>query len=324
VTTLSVNALAAPGEGLAELGCLDWILSCQHQNVHPFTGAAPGGWGWTDLSGGVPDADDTSGALLALAAFKSEVSEKQASRIDAAARPGVRWLLRLQNSDGGWPTFCRGWGKLPFDRSGVDLTAHALRALRAWQACVEPARAFQQVVERGLAFLASQQRPNGSWVPLWFGNQHRPDEENPVYGTARVLLAYRDFGLVDSDPARRAIDWLASQQNPDGGWGFKPSDLGGPSRPASSVEETAVALEALVSTPIDPSHGPIVARGIDWLVAAVESGRHWQSSPIGFYFAKLWYYEKLYPVAFTASTLGQALRRFQIESNLPASRHKHH
>ena len=22
------------------------------------------------------------------------------------------WLLKLQNRDGGWPTFCRGWGKL--------------------------------------------------------------------------------------------------------------------------------------------------------------------------------------------------------------------
>src|SRR5262249_58268730 len=48
------------------------------------------------------------------------------------ALAGLRWLGELQNRDGGWPTFCRGWGKLPFDRSGSDLTAHALRALRAW------------------------------------------------------------------------------------------------------------------------------------------------------------------------------------------------
>jgi hypothetical protein len=40
----------------------------------------------------------------------------------------VRWLLDLQNGDGGIPTFCRGWGALPFDRSAPDLTAHALRA----------------------------------------------------------------------------------------------------------------------------------------------------------------------------------------------------
>jgi hypothetical protein len=35
-----------------------------------------------------------------------------------------------------------------------------------------------------------QQRADGSWVPLWFGNQDHPAEENPVYGTAKVLLAY--------------------------------------------------------------------------------------------------------------------------------------
>ena len=41
---------------------------------------------------------------------------------------GLKWLLGLQNSDGGIPTFCRGWGTLPFDRSSPDLTAHAIRA----------------------------------------------------------------------------------------------------------------------------------------------------------------------------------------------------
>ncbi|MEZ6078622.1 MAG: hypothetical protein R3C56_24000 [Pirellulaceae bacterium] len=44
-----------------------WLLACQHRRRHAFTGANPGGWGWTDLSGAVPDADDTPAALLALA-----------------------------------------------------------------------------------------------------------------------------------------------------------------------------------------------------------------------------------------------------------------
>jgi squalene-hopene/tetraprenyl-beta-curcumene cyclase len=38
--------------------------------------------------------------------------------------------------------------------------------------------------------------------------------------------------------------------------------------------------------------------------------RHREPSPIGLYFAKLWYYEKLYPLIFTVSALGQALRAF--------------
>jgi len=40
---------------------IDWLLDQQHRVEHPYTHAAPGGWAWTDLSGGVPDADDTSG-----------------------------------------------------------------------------------------------------------------------------------------------------------------------------------------------------------------------------------------------------------------------
>ena len=43
-----------------------WLMDQQYRGVHPFTGAAPGGWAWTDLPGGMPDADDTAGALVAL------------------------------------------------------------------------------------------------------------------------------------------------------------------------------------------------------------------------------------------------------------------
>ena len=55
------------------------------------------------------------------------------ARVRDAAAAGVRWLLDLQNRDGGMPTFCRGWTGLPFDRSGPDLTAHAVRAWCAWR-----------------------------------------------------------------------------------------------------------------------------------------------------------------------------------------------
>jgi len=70
VTTLSVNALAAAGD-LESLDTrsqiLDWLLKQQYTERHPYTGADPGGWAWTDLAGGVPDCDDTPGAILALA-----------------------------------------------------------------------------------------------------------------------------------------------------------------------------------------------------------------------------------------------------------------
>ncbi|HOZ07838.1 MAG TPA: aminotransferase class V-fold PLP-dependent enzyme, partial [candidate division Zixibacteria bacterium] len=100
----------------------------------------------------------------------------------------------------------------------AELTAHALRALNAWRDWF-PDRDIEDATERGLEFLAKRQRSDGSWCPLWFGNQYRADEENPVYGTARVLLAYRDLGQIDSSPARRGLLWLMKNADCGGGWG---------------------------------------------------------------------------------------------------------
>src|ERR1700753_2027547 len=101
----------------------------------------------------------------------------------------------LQNSDGGLPTFCRGWGVLPFDRSGSDLTAHAIRAMPR----------DEKTTSRAMTYLARQQCPDGSWLPRWFGNQHAPDDVNPVYGTSRVLAAYRDLQLTDRSECQRGV-----------------------------------------------------------------------------------------------------------------------
>ena len=304
-TTLALNALE---EDAAQTPAgLDWLLECQNRQVHPYTGCAPGGWGWSDLSGSVPDVDDTSGALLALAAWPATGAD--IGRIDSAAEAGIGWLLDLQNSDGGWPTFCRGWGTMPFDRSGSDLTAHALRALAAWRPRLTNGERIATATRRGLKYLARQQQPDGSWLPLWFGNQDHPDEENPVYGTARVLLAYRDLNLLETSQARRGRQWLVSHQNADGGWGGWATT--GDAR--SCVEETALAVEALASLAESDQAAESEAAlraGVDWLVAAVEAKSHVECSPIGFYFAKLWYYERLYPLTFVAAALRQAARKY--------------
>src|SRR4029450_5181435 len=128
----------------------------------------PGGWAWTDLPGGVPDADDTSGALLAL----SHLGETDSIKVLDAAENGIRWLLGLQNRDGGWPTFCRGWGALPFDRSAPDITAHVLRALRAadyaplWESSEGRSPRVRRAIDRGFTYLARPQRSDGAWLPL--------------------------------------------------------------------------------------------------------------------------------------------------------------
>ncbi len=302
-TTLSIQALAAASGEVGALGCTDWLLDCQHDQWHPYTSAAPGGWGWSDASGAVPDADDTAGALLALAALEQSAAQSGRERIRREAADGVRWLLDLQNPDGGWPTFCRGWGKLPFDRSGPDLTAHAQRALAAWSGLANQSERIHAAVAAGMDFLNQCQRADGSWVPLWFGNQHHPEEENPVYGTARVLLAYRDLGKIRSTAAQQALRWLCASRGLDGGWG-----CGLPDRGPSSVEETALAVEALLSDLDNSAIRAAAEGGIGWLIRAIEEGRHREPAPIGFYFAKLWYHEALYPMIFAVAALGRAVR----------------
>ena len=293
VTTLSVNALADDLSEEAVEPIRDWLLQQQYRVQHPYTDADPGGWAWTDLPGGVPDADDTPGAILALLQLAGRTGERPGAELLDAIEAGLGWLLTLQNSDGGWPTFCRGWGRMPFDRSSPDISAHVLRSLEAARPYMPGlARRLDRAVERGFTFLTDCQRDDGAWVPLWFGNQNVSDDENPTYGTARVLLAWQ--GLRDSaEPACRGRKWLCDVQNSDGGWG-------GDADVSSSVEETALAVEALAG--VSEARG-VVERGIDWLIVQVECGTWTKSSPIGFYFARLWYFEKLYPLIFTVAAL---------------------
>jgi squalene-hopene/tetraprenyl-beta-curcumene cyclase len=367
VTTLSVNALGPDLPDEAREPILRWLLDQQYKEVHPFTGADPGGWSWTDLPGGVPDADDTPGVILAIlelvrgrdprdsaqnqtplltptvregserqstpdtsltvgASVSSPLPEQLVAEAHEAVRRGVTWLLDLQNRDGGWPTFCRGWGTLPFDRSSPDITAHVIRALMAstdaydreiwgrisWvnesDLIQEEGRAFN-AQNRAWRFFKRMHAADGSWEPLWFGNQHASDQTNRTYGTSKVLMAWRwiycDGSMVLGErfepkgPHRRALNWLLRVQNPDGGFG---GDVHCP----SSVEETALAVEVLLS---DPSESSQVAawRGLLWLIERVEDGTYREPTPIGFYFAKLWYFESLYPLIFTVAALRRAV-----------------
>jgi squalene-hopene/tetraprenyl-beta-curcumene cyclase len=306
VTTLSISALAEADA----LGCVNtdalrrWLLAQQSTREHPFTHAAPGAWAWTPLSGGVPDADDTAGALIALRHLGPPAPSET-----AAAAAAARWLLGLQNRDGGIPTFCRGWGTLPFDRSTPEITAHALRAWSVWFPHFDQPlqREILQAATRAVAYLVSSQRRDGSWVPLWFGNESAPDQDNPVYGTARTLSALESAVARDHPGASAcrdaAVAYLLRSQNTDGGWG-------GHATVPSSIEETGVTVSALslvAHARIDGRLDDACQRGARWLAQATADPRI-AAAPVGLYFARLWYYEDLYPIVFALAGLAAARR----------------
>lgn len=339
VTTLSLNALRGrPSNALSavdeeatknhEAKVCEWLLAQQFKTLHPYTQSPPGGWAWTDLPGGVPDADDTAGALRALHQLKAHDPI-----VVRAAQSGVEWLLQLQNRDGGIPTFCRGWGTLPFDWSSPDLTAHALRAWLVWfnQCNVGLQTRLGRAVTSAVDYLFSSQRSDGSWVPLWFGNEWMGEDENPVYGTSRVLVALQDLlsycqasgegnALNPSRSMRASMmeegaGWLVRNQLADGGWGALEANK-------ASIEETALAVEALAAVIHSLKTGKEAVetslfRGVEWLLSRVRAGDFPEPAPVGFYFAKLWYWEKLYPLIFSLSAF-KAVRNL-IKTRLEAA-----
>ncbi len=254
------------------------------KDVHPFTGARHGGWGWSDLSGSVPDGDDTSGALIALHHLTHGTVSKEIEE-------GLKWLMWLQNNDGGMPTFCKGWGKLPFDRSTPDITAHAMLAMGLWIPSLngQIKRDVQRSYNRMLRWMQGTANDAG-WTPLWFGDQDATDEKAPVYGTATVI----DYLMQSNQPEGKAlaeskVQFLINCQNEDGGWG-------GNKGVCSKVTFTSRALAALAHFP--DRYEENKQKGWEYLYERYKAGTLYVPEPIGLYFSRLWYSEDLYNVTF--------------------------
>jgi squalene-hopene/tetraprenyl-beta-curcumene cyclase len=106
-----------------------------------------------------------------------------------------------------------------------------------------------------------------------------------------------------AEMSRRGVRWLADAQNADGGGG-------GARGVRSSIEETGVALSGLASAAArDDRLTLAIGRGCEWLIDATASAN--EASPIGLYFARLWYYEELYPLIFALHGLAAARRALQ-------------
>lgn len=307
VTTLSIKALGDNLFSIFNPESIDLLkqhlLKLQYKNTHPFNGAIPGGWGWTNYAGSVPDADDTPGAILALLEMYQGRDDETKAIID-----GCNWLVNLQNNDGGIPTFCKGWGRLPFDQSCADLTGHTLLALIRSVDVLDykiPAlqkATFKKCIKRATIYLQKNQHRLGLWMPLWFGNQKTSDKKNPVYGTAKVAAYLQDClkcKWIDYKLRAElqlmltsAQNYLLKQQNSDGSWGGYQGIEG-------TIEETSLAICALAKRNKDAC-----TKGFSWLEKEYNTNKL-RSKPIGLYFATLWYDEKLYPLIFYI----EALRR---------------
>jgi len=223
---------------------------------------------------------------------------------------GCKWLISLQNSDGGFPTFCRGWSRLPFDSSCADLTGHALAALISTldklgdEVSLAQQKLFRKSILKAAEYLRKVQNSTGYWLPLWFGNQNNQNKTNPVYGTAKVCVYLEDClknKVLDSNLKNSlgkmivaAQSYLLEQQNLDGSWGGSIGIQG-------SIEETSLALCALTNT-----DEKACLNGFQWLANEFQLNGI-TSKPIGLYFATLWYDEKLYPLVYYIEALRKHL-----------------
>jgi squalene-hopene/tetraprenyl-beta-curcumene cyclase len=274
-TGLAVLALRDSGLGPehpALASAAEWLLNEEVTVPGDWTirtpDLPPGGWAFEFQNDLYPDVDDTVVVALAL---------RRSHRGHEAVERGLRWAAGMQSRSGGWGAFDVDneafWlYKLPFcdfgkvtDEPSADVTAHALEALA-------PEGGYEDEVRRGLDWLLAEQEPDGSWFGRW-GVNH-------VYGTGAALPALEACGLPSGHPAfRRAVAWLDSVQNADGGFGEDIRSYADPvwrGRGQSTPSQTAWALLAYVAA--DEADRPGARRAAEWICAAQRSNGDWDET----------------------------------------------
>jgi squalene-hopene/tetraprenyl-beta-curcumene cyclase len=312
-TALTLNALADSGS-ITQTHAEDvdravrWLLGKEVRRRGDWSETnpdlEPGGWFFEYKNGFYPDTDDTAMVLMALA--KTGHANTPVAR--PAVERGLRWLMAMQNSDGGWAAFDRDINrevltKVPFadhnamlDPSCPDITARVLEALGHHGYGVDHPQ-----VERALRFIEQTQDPRGCWPGRWGVNY--------LYGTWQVLCGLQSIGYDMSRPAvRRAVRWLESVQQLGGCWGescasYNDPGLAGQGEPTAS--QTAWALLALLAA--GEHHSSCVRAGIRWLEETQKPDGTWDEELFtGTGFPKVFYLKyHLYALYFPLMALGR-------------------
>jgi squalene-hopene/tetraprenyl-beta-curcumene cyclase len=275
-TSLACHAmLEAGGEALpaAKQG-LDWLLPRQVLDLKgdwavKKPDVRPGGWAFQYNNAYYPDLDDTAVVVMAMdRARRQSPSRGQGHEYDAAIARGREWIEGMQSRDGGWAAFDVDnleyyLNNIPFSDHGAmldppteDVTGRCISMLAQLGETAESSKA----VAAGVDYLRRTQLAEGSWYGRWGLNY--------IYGTWSVMCAINAAGVDHQDPVmRKAVDWLLSIQNGDGGWGEDATsyrlDYKGFEAAPTTASQTAWALLALMAAG-EVGH-PAVARGVEYL-----------------------------------------------------------
>jgi squalene-hopene/tetraprenyl-beta-curcumene cyclase len=285
-TALTCHALAEAGgeDTLVKMKQgLDWLKPRQVLDLKGDWAAKapdvrPGGWAFQYNNDYYPDLDDTAVVVMAMDRTRRASGSKE---YDQAISRGREWIEGLQSRDGGWAAFDVNnleyyLNNIPFSDHGAlldppteDVTARCISMLAQLGETAETNKA----VADGIAYLRRTQLAEGSWYGRW--------GLNFIYGTWSVLCALNAAGVDHQDPMmRKAVDWLVSIQNRDGGWGedavsYRLDYKGFEDAPSTS-SQTAWALLGLMAA--GEVESPAVVRGVEYLKATQTDKGLWDEA----------------------------------------------
>jgi squalene-hopene/tetraprenyl-beta-curcumene cyclase len=275
----------------------------------------PGGWAFQYWNDYYPDVDDT--AVVAMAMHRED-----RNRHHDALKLAAEWVLGMQSSNGGWGAFDPEneqyyLNHIPFADHGAlldppteDVSARCVGMLLQMGYAKD-----HPPVAKGLDYLRRTQQPDGSWFGRWGTNY--------VYGTWSVLNAFMAAGetVHNSETVSRAVSYLLSFQQADGGWGedgatYWKERVGVCKE--STASQTAWAVLGLMNAG-EAAH-PAVARGIAYLLATQNAEGLWDEpwfTAVGFprvFYLRYHGYRAFFPLFALARYRNLVKRRLPLEA----------